>query len=177
MTDLIIILGSPASGKTTLARRLAADIAVPLLGKDDVKEALFEVFPVNDRSDSRRLSEAAFAVQLKLASVLLDADLSCLLEGNFAPRHTAAIARMPSAPRARIAQVWCRADPAVSAQRFRSRRRHTGHGDSSLPAGELERWCGTPPTYLEVGGPRWLYDSEDPAAYEPLLRAVKSWRV
>ena len=48
MTDLMIILGSPASGKTTLARRLAAELAVPCLCKDDVKEALFDVLGVAD---------------------------------------------------------------------------------------------------------------------------------
>jgi len=35
--DITIILGSPASGKTTLARRLAADFELDCLCKDDIR--------------------------------------------------------------------------------------------------------------------------------------------
>jgi predicted kinase len=57
---LTIILGSPASGKTTLARRLGVHWSVPVFCKDDVKEALFEALGQGDRAWSRRLSEASF---------------------------------------------------------------------------------------------------------------------
>jgi len=80
MTDLVIILGRPASGKTTLARRLAGDLSVPILSKDDIKEALFEVLGFGDREHSRRLSDACFAAQLRLAERQLEAGLSCLLK-------------------------------------------------------------------------------------------------
>ena len=63
MTDLMIILGCPASGKTSLARRLAAELTVPILSKNDIKEALFDVLGFADRERSRRLSDACFAAQ------------------------------------------------------------------------------------------------------------------
>ncbi|HWS64347.1 MAG TPA: AAA family ATPase [Steroidobacteraceae bacterium] len=72
MTDLMIILGCPASGKTTLARRLAAELTVPILSKDDIKEALFDVLGFADRERSRRLSDACFAAQLRMAETQLD---------------------------------------------------------------------------------------------------------
>ena len=75
MTDLMIILGSPASGKTTLARRLAAEFSVPCLCKDDIKEALFDVLGVADRAASKRLSDASFAAELRVARTQLEAGL------------------------------------------------------------------------------------------------------
>ena len=48
-TPLIIILGPPATGKTTLGRRLAADLRLPFLGRDDFKERLFDRLGCRDR--------------------------------------------------------------------------------------------------------------------------------
>src|ERR1700759_2711367 len=87
VTDLMIILGSPASGKTTLARRLGRQLGVSCLCKDDVKEALFDVLGVADRSGSRRQSDASFAALLRLAQTQLEAGLSCIVEGNWRPEH------------------------------------------------------------------------------------------
>ncbi len=53
MTDLMIILGCPASGKTTLAHRLAAELTVPILSKDDIKEALFKNWRPEHAGDLR----------------------------------------------------------------------------------------------------------------------------
>ena len=39
---VLIISGPPCTGKTTLARRLATDLGLPLMCKDTIKEVLFE---------------------------------------------------------------------------------------------------------------------------------------
>ncbi|MGH8284210.1 MAG: AAA family ATPase [Steroidobacteraceae bacterium] len=57
---LIIVTGLPASGKTTLARGLAARHRVPLLAKDLVKEPLLDALGAEDALASRRLSDASF---------------------------------------------------------------------------------------------------------------------
>jgi len=43
---LVIVGGAPGSGKTTLARKLAKRCAVPLIEKDDVKEAIADALGV-----------------------------------------------------------------------------------------------------------------------------------
>lgn len=177
MTDLMIILGSPASGKTTLARRLAAEFRVPCLCKDDVKEALFDVLGVTDRAHSKQLSDASFAALLRVARSQLEAGLSCIVEGNWRTEHAAGVLQLLSAVGARGAQVGCRANPLEIVRRFTSRMRHAGHLDAALPRDELQRCSGVAPPFLDLMGPRWVYDSDDPASYGELVRAVKTWRV
>jgi predicted kinase len=174
---LLMILGSPASGKTTLARRLAAASALPLLCKDDVKEALFDVLGVCDRTASRRLSEASFAAQLRLARTQLESGVSCLVEGNFRAAHAAALHDLLEATGGALGQVWCRAPAQELLRRFRERVRHPGHLDGSTPDEELQRHAQASPAFLDLAGPRWIFDSDAPGAYAVLRNQVDSWRL
>jgi predicted kinase len=177
----MIILGVPASGKTTLARQLAAALSVPCLGKDDVKEALFDAFGVGerapgDRAASSRLSEASFAALLRLARFQLEAGLSCLVEGNWRPSHADGLRAVLEATGARVAQIGCHAPPLEILRRFRARRRHPGHQDSEVSEDEL-KGASAQPLFLELEGARFAYDGAAPAAYEVLLRQLKLWRL
>jgi predicted kinase len=177
MTDLMIILGGPASGKTTLARRLSAELRLPCLCKDDVKEALFDVLGVGDREASRRLSDASFGAQLRLARTQLEAGLSCLIEGNWRPEHAADVRAAAASTGARIAQIGCRANPLETVRRFTARTRHPGHLDASIPGDEIKQSSETPLSFMELSGPRWTYDSDQPLAYEQLIRDLIIWRL
>jgi predicted kinase len=169
---LMIILGTPASGKTTLARQLAADLKLSCFCKDDVKEALFESLGAGSRDWSRRLSAASFAVLTELARVSSSAGVSCIVEGNWRTVHAAELSRLASSTR--TAQVWCRAEPLEIVRRFTQRRRHPGHLDDLL-RDEVEMLSQAPPSFLELPGPRWVYASDDPGAYRGLLRGLQSW--
>ena len=177
MTDLMIILGSPASGKTTLARRLAAEFRVPCLCKDDIKEALFDVLGVTDRADSKRLSDASFAAQLGVARSQLHAGLSCIVEGNWRAEHAAGVLQILTAAGARGVQVWCRANPLEIVRRFTARDRHPGHLDAVIGRAEVKQASEQPPSFMDLAGPRWVYDSGAPAAYAQLLSDLKTWRL
>jgi predicted kinase len=182
----MIILGVPASGKTTLARQLAAALSVPCLCKDDVKEALFDAFGMgerapgertpSDRAASKRLSEASFAALLRLARIQLEAGLSCLVEGNWRPNHADGLRAVLEATGARVAQIGCHSPPLEIVRRFRARRRHPGHPDAEVSEDELKR-ASAQPLFLELEGARFAYDGAAPAAYEELLRQLKLWRL
>jgi predicted kinase len=177
MADLIIIMGHPASGKTTLARRLAAELSLPILSKDDIKEALFDVLGFGDRERSRRMSEACFSALLRMAERQLYAGLSCLLDGNWRAEHSGGVLEAQARTGARTAQVWCRASPSETLRRFTGRVRHPGHLDGAGLAEEVKQTAGLTPAFLDIGGPRWIYDSEHPAAYCALVRDLKIWRM
>jgi predicted kinase len=171
---LTIILGSPASGKTTLARRLGQHWGLPILCKDDVKEALFEALGQGDRAWSRRLSEASFTTLVHLAERQLALGQSCIVEGNWRAVNVPGLEPMLRATGARAAQIWCCADPAEIVRRFTGRSRHAGHLDALMPPEELARSAREAPAFLDLEGPRFVFQSDLPEAFEALLRDLQT---
>lgn len=131
---LILVTGLPCTGKTTLARALAAALALPCFTKDQVKDRLFERLGWSDRAWSKRVSLAAFDVLFDAARALLAARTSVVLEGNFdaaveTPRYAALRATTPFD----LVQIVLTCDPEVVVERFRARTgsRHPGHVDAA----------------------------------------------
>ena len=83
LPKLLIIAGLPASGKSTVARRLAGAFGMPVLEKDDLKEALFDTVGFRNYPEKRQLDVAANAVLLRAAGAILDAGESLCLVNNF----------------------------------------------------------------------------------------------
>ena len=45
---IVIIAGIPASGKTTYARHISSKLHIPFIGKDAIKEKLYDVLRFRD---------------------------------------------------------------------------------------------------------------------------------
>ena len=129
---LALVSGMPATGKTTLGRRLAADLGLPFFAKDDLKETLFDTLGVGDLAWSRRLGPASFTLLRYIAEATVRAGQSAVIEANFtveydAPFYQSLVARHG----VRVAQVWLTAAPMTILARFERRAasadRHPGH--------------------------------------------------
>jgi AAA domain len=162
---LVLVTGPPASGKTTLAQPLARQLGLPLLGKDTIKEALFDSLGTGDRAWSRRLGAASYAVLLALARELSAA----VLDANFYPDHGPGL--LPACPRP--IEVFCRCPAAEVERRFtrRAPARHPGHVDHVLDA-QLKATLDGGVGPLGLGGPVLEVDTTSPVDAATVARWV-----
>ena len=141
---LVVVTGPPAAGKSTIARGLAAEVGLPLLEKDAIKEQLYETIGYGDRQASREIGAAAFALLFDLTERLLEAGISFVLEANFAVETAEDwFVRLPTC---RVLQLLVTAPDEIVLERYRARasseERHPGHADiEALP--EVERSVAT----------------------------------
>jgi predicted kinase len=163
---LVIVGGAPATGKTTLALALGASLGLPVLTKDDIKEALAEPFATGDRDWSRQLGVAAYSVLFAVAERMLAAGHGLVLETNF----RSGISDAPLRALARLAPavvIVCRIPDPLRRRRFEERAargRHRVHVDSAV----LEEWNEDDAEFLiDIGTPRLVVDTTD--GYTPDL--------
>ena len=167
---LVIVSGAPGSGKTTLARRLGATLGLPVIGRDDLKEALFDTLGARDRAESRRLGLASYALLYAVAGRLLQAGVGLILESNF-NRGRSESELLPLLDGARGVAIHCQGDPAIIARRMLARVEHgerrAGHHDlAALPDVEIARSKGRfEPLALPI--PLMLVDTTTARMYEP----------
>ncbi len=73
---VILVTGLPASGKTTVARQVARHLGLPVFGKDDFKEVLFDTLGWKDLEWSRQLSQSCHGLlQCVVETKVTNADL------------------------------------------------------------------------------------------------------
>jgi predicted kinase len=159
----VLVGGWPGSGKTTLAAALAAELRVPVLAKDELKEALADALGAPaDVAASQRLGRAAVAGVLTLARGCPDA----VVDSTWFERARPLVEALPRP----IVEVRCVVPVEVARARYRARAaaRHPGHLD--LERDERELW-GAPVAPLGVG-PLLEVDTSGPVDVPVVARRV-----
>jgi predicted kinase len=130
---LIVVSGAPATGKSTIATALAADLRWPLLSLDPLKETLADALGLGDGPGdedwSDRLGDAAAQVIFRLTAQFPDAVAEGWWRGA---RRELALAAFAGA-----VEVFCRCPPELAARRMHDRHgvsRHPIHRDVMNPA-------------------------------------------
>ena len=80
---LIIVNGLPGTGKTTFAKRLAADVRLPVFSRDGIYETLYDALECHSNGSPPLLGSATFTFLYSIASSILAAGQSLLVEGFF----------------------------------------------------------------------------------------------
>ena len=121
---LVLVSGAPGSGKSTVARPLAAALGFALVSKDRIKETLFDALGgrAGDLADSRRFGSAAMEVLWQIAA---DGP-AAVLDANFRP-HSAYERQRIAALGALVVEVHCRCAPDEIRRRFAERAARGGH--------------------------------------------------
>lgn len=177
---LIIVTGHPASGKTTLASRLATDLNFPCLVRDDIKEKLFDTLGWSDREWSKKLGRTTYELIYLFSEIQLRVGCSFLLEFNFdsemvTPRFLEIKRKHYFYP----IQIVLEADDEILLARFQRRadsgERHPGNVDHTLLDEYRARLAQGPYRPLNIGGSVIRASTNDFKSfdYERLLKQVQ----
>jgi predicted kinase len=159
----VLVAGWPGSGKSTLAAALAGELGLPLLAKDEIKEALMEGLGRPETvAASRRLGKAAVLVMLRAARTCPGAVLDSTWFDYALP-----LARTLPGP---LVEVHCAVPLDLARARYRARagHRHAGHLDDARSDRELWGEPSRPPGL----GPVVEVDTSGPVDIAELAAAV-----
>ncbi len=134
MPKFIVIGGSLATGKSTIAKYLEQETGIKRISMDDLKERLFDIGGYRDRAWSKRIGHMAWVVFKQLVELHLEHGDDVIAEATFLWADDADwIHEITARYKAEIYQIWMTADPLVARERFIKRanhERHPGHCDT-----------------------------------------------
>ncbi len=133
----VVISGLPGSGKTTLGRRLAPALKLPLIDKDEILDRLFEAKGTGDVAWRRSLSRESDAILQDEAIRSNGAILVSFWHVPGMPSDSGTPTDWLNAPSHLVMNVHCTCEPELAASRFVQRQRDPGHLDTDASLAEV----------------------------------------
>jgi predicted kinase len=129
---LILVSGLPCTGKTTLARNIARQLALPLISRDDLKELLFDCLGWSDRARSKQLGMASYKLLYYFLNTQVNVGNSLIIESNFLPQFdNAKLLELKKKYNFYLLEIVCYTERQILLERFKNRteseERHPGH--------------------------------------------------
>ena len=129
--ELIIIAGMPASGKTTIAKKISDHFGFPILEKDAIKEELFDTIGFKNYQEKCMHDIAANAVLLRCTEALIQSNTSAIIVNNFRTEMQGRLQKVIDEYKCNAVVVFLNGDSDVLYQRYVERDnkhlRHLGH--------------------------------------------------
>lgn len=131
MNWCLLIAGMPASGKSTLAEKLSAELGIPMFSKDSLKEILFDDLGFDSREEKVQLGVTAMHMLYCSAEQLMKAGKPFILENNFEDSSKPELTALLKKYACTGITIRLTGDPKIIYQRFLQRdhsaQRHRGH--------------------------------------------------
>jgi predicted kinase len=172
---LVIVSGAPGTGKTTLARRLANDLKLTLLSKDQIKESLADALGNPETvAASSILGVGAYAAMYAMARTLLVSGVGVVVESNFRRgRSESEIVAVGIETDVRV--VHCAAEAAAIDERYDDRApgRHPAHLDAARHEDVMRDLLDGAYEPLGLDAPRLVVRTDE--GYEPIYEEVRAF--
>ena len=161
-SNILFLQGGPATGKTTLGKKIAKEFQFPYFSKDNIKELMFDFIGLpttpalfNDKTSQNtshdenegklsgmKMDEASVAILFQLIEAHIRVKKSCIIDCTFDEIHSSTFKKLKSKYFFFPIQIYCYADLDVLSQRYKeraeTRERHPGHFDNLLLQSFLE---------------------------------------
>ena len=178
---VIVVSGPSAAGKTTMASKIASEFRLPFVGKDAIKETLFDTLGWDNRCWSKELGLASVMLMFGFVESQLEAGKSVVVEANFYKEFdTERFRNLKERFDCEIVQVYCTAKQEVLLSRFLKRwesgDRHPGHGEATQIEDFKTRLAQGVWDAVPIDGRTIVVDTSDfeRVSYEDLFRQIRT---
>jgi predicted kinase len=175
MPKLIIICGLPATGKTTIANKLANNLRILYLQKDQIKEKLYDSLDMSTLEDSKKIGRVSMELLTYLAEEQLKNGVDLIIEAPFMFEEDANLFKLwESKYLLDVYTVICTIGSGERVARFSNRERHHAHHDNerSLVGNELEAVENPNTIYASFPGKHIVISTDKPV--DELVESIKN---